>query len=228
MCVGAPASPRRRPSRQRPPPAPFAGDDPTVEHQHQIPAATALRPPWRATCNNDHATVNAAARQRHARKRRPPAVHECRRYRLRGDDACVHARRPRGHRRPRSYRRRIAAANRCARRRPRARWARATARRRRPNIAASRASMLARPKPAPALSARPRPVSSTRTRSTPSVASATMRTEPPRSSGASPCLIAFSTSVESIIGGRCAACRCAGHLVSNRSRSPILIFCTLR
>ena len=65
-----------------------------------------------------------------------------------------------------------------------------------PNMAASRARMLARPVPPPEVpSPKPRPVSATATCSSDESLLALTRTRPPSGSGLSPCLSAFSTRV---------------------------------
>src|SRR6267143_1044766 len=97
-----------------------------------------------------------------------------------------------------------------------------------PYCAASRARMLASPTPEPEAAANPCPVSATESTSvSPSRAAAT-RIAPPSASGPMPCLIAFSTSVASIIEGARASSSGAGTSIELASRAPMRIFCTPR
>ena len=76
---------------------------------------------------------------------------------------------------------------------------------------------------------RPAPVSATVTRNMPASDAATIRMLPPSRSGLSPCLIAFSTSESSIIGGKAAReQRRPESLIPNLSLRPIRISCVSR
>jgi len=82
-----------------------------------------------------------------------------------------------------------------------------------------------RPTPVPALSPpKPRPLSATVTETLPSLSRAMIQMVPPPVSGSRPCLIAFSTSVCSIIGGKAVDMRAGGTCTCTARRSPMRIF----